>query len=135
MDAILSGHDVLGIMPTGAGKSICYQVPALCMNGITLVVSPLISLMKDQVESLVQAGDLPNQRKPMPCAAVLSAAGFIHPEKGMENAALKFRLNAAAGIAYANENLGFRLRCYCLHRAAGAALKSSGGNGAVLPLL
>ena len=56
VDAILSGHDVLGIMPTGAGKSICYQVPALCMNGITLVVSPLISLMKDQVESLVQAG-------------------------------------------------------------------------------
>ena len=41
VDAILSGHDVLGIMPTGAGKSICYQVPALCMNGITLVVSPL----------------------------------------------------------------------------------------------
>ena len=56
VDAILSGRDVLGIMPTGAGKSICYQVPALCMNGITLVVSPLISLMKDQVESLVQAG-------------------------------------------------------------------------------
>ena len=135
VDAILSGHDVLGIMPTGAGKSICYQVPALCMNGITLVVSPLISLMKDQVESLVQAGDLPNQRKPQPCAAVLSAAGFIHPEKGMENAALKFRLNAAAGIAYANENLGFRLRCYCLHRAAGAVLKPSGGNCAVLPLL
>ena len=56
VDAILAGRDVLGIMPTGAGKSICYQVPALCMNGITLVVSPLISLMKDQVESLVQAG-------------------------------------------------------------------------------
>ena len=135
VDGMLSGDDVLGMVPTGAGKSICYQVPALCMNGITLVVSPLISLMKDQVESLVQVGDLPNQRKPQPCAAVLSAAGFIHPEKGMENAALKFRLNAAAGIAYANENLGFRLRCYCLHRAAGAALKPSGGNCAVLPLL
>ena len=83
----------------------------------------------------VEIGDLPHQRKPQPCAAVLSAAGFIHPEKGMENAALKFRLNAAAGIAYANENLGFRLRCYCLHRAAGAVLKPSGGNCAVLPLL
>jgi len=53
---ILSGRDVLGIMPTGAGKSICYQVPALCMDGITVVISPLISLMKDQVYSLNQAG-------------------------------------------------------------------------------
>jgi len=56
IDAILSGRDALGIMPTGAGKSICYQVPALMMPGITLVVSPLISLMKDQVQSLNQAG-------------------------------------------------------------------------------
>ncbi len=56
IDSILSGRDVLGIMPTGAGKSVCYQLPALMMDGITLVVSPLISLMKDQVSSLVQAG-------------------------------------------------------------------------------
>ena len=56
IDTILSGRDVLGIMPTGAGKSICYQVPALCMEGITLVVSPLISLMMDQVKALNQAG-------------------------------------------------------------------------------
>lgn len=47
IDAILSGQDVLGIMPTGAGKSICYQVPALMLSGITVVISPLISLMKD----------------------------------------------------------------------------------------
>ncbi len=56
VDSILEGKDVLGIMPTGAGKSICYQVPALCMSGITLVISPLISLMMDQVKALNQAG-------------------------------------------------------------------------------
>ena len=56
VDAILSGRDALGIMPTGAGKSICYQVPALMMRGITIVVSPLISLMKDQVNALIGCG-------------------------------------------------------------------------------
>ena len=56
IDSILKGQDALGIMPTGAGKSICYQVPALLLPGITLVVSPLISLMKDQVQALNQAG-------------------------------------------------------------------------------
>lgn len=55
-DSLLGGRDVLGIMPTGAGKSICYQVPALMFDGITIVVSPLISLMKDQVSTLVQSG-------------------------------------------------------------------------------
>lgn len=56
VDALLQGQDVLGIMPTGAGKSLCYQIPALLLPGITLVVSPLISLMKDQVSTLNQAG-------------------------------------------------------------------------------
>ena len=56
VDNIMSGRDVLGIMPTGAGKSVCYQLPALMMHGITVVVSPLISLMKDQVNSLIQQG-------------------------------------------------------------------------------
>lgn len=56
VDALLSGQDVLGIMPTGAGKSICYQLPALLLPGVTLVISPLISLMKDQVAALTQAG-------------------------------------------------------------------------------
>ncbi len=53
---LLAGQDVLAVMPTGAGKSICYQVPALLLPGITIVVSPLVSLMKDQVGTLVQAG-------------------------------------------------------------------------------
>ena len=56
INGILAWHDVLGIMPTGAGKSLCYQLPALMLNGITLVISPLISLMSDQVKALNQAG-------------------------------------------------------------------------------
>lgn len=56
INGILAGHDVLGIMPTGAGKSLCYQLPALMLKRITLVISPLISLMSDQVKALNQAG-------------------------------------------------------------------------------
>ncbi|WP_420874613.1 DNA helicase RecQ [Paenibacillus macerans] len=56
VESVLSGADTLGIMPTGGGKSICYQVPALLLPGLTLVVSPLISLMKDQVDALTAMG-------------------------------------------------------------------------------
>ena len=68
VQAILSGRDTLGIMPTGAGKSICYQVPALVLPGLTLVVSPLISLMKDQVGALNEAD--------VPAACINSAMSF-----------------------------------------------------------
>ena len=54
--AILSGKDVLAIMPTGSGKSVCYQIPATMLCGITIVISPLISLMQDQVKALNEAG-------------------------------------------------------------------------------
>ncbi|MBE6110044.1 MAG: DNA helicase RecQ [Erysipelotrichaceae bacterium] len=77
VDAVLSGRDVLAVMPTGAGKSICYQVPAMCMEGITLVVSPLISLMKDQVSSLVQAG--------MPAAYLNSSLSQAQFQKALFN--------------------------------------------------
>ena len=56
IDALIGGRDALGIMPTGAGKSLCYQVPALALPGMALIISPLISLMKDQVDTLKQAG-------------------------------------------------------------------------------
>ena len=56
VSAILAGRDVMAVMPTGAGKSLCYQIPALVLPGITLVVSPLISLMRDQVSALLQNG-------------------------------------------------------------------------------
>ena len=56
VEAILDGRDVLGVMPTGAGKSICYQVPGIMLPGLALVISPLVSLMGDQVRSLIEAG-------------------------------------------------------------------------------
>ena len=56
VDAILAGRDVLGVMPTGAGKSVCYQIPATLLPGVIIVISPLISLMRDQVDALNDAG-------------------------------------------------------------------------------
>jgi len=78
VDAILDGRDTLGIMPTGAGKSICFQVPALLLDGITLVISPLISLMKDQVSALVQAG--------VPAAFINTSLTYQQTRLALENA-------------------------------------------------
>src|SRR5436190_8475117 len=56
IDKVMAGEDVLAVMPTGSGKSLCFQLPALTLPGLTVVVSPLIALMKDQVDSLSAAG-------------------------------------------------------------------------------
>lgn len=56
VEALLAGRDVLGVMPTGAGKSVCYQIPAILLSGVTIVISPLISLMRDQVDALNDVG-------------------------------------------------------------------------------
>ena len=58
IESVLAGHDTLVVLPTGGGKSVCYQIPALVLPGLTVVVSPLISLMKDQVDAL-EARNLP----------------------------------------------------------------------------
>ena len=75
---ILAGGDVLGIMPTGAGKSICFQVPTMLLDGVTIVVSPLISLMKDQVNALNQSG--------IPAAFLNSTLTERQMAKALENA-------------------------------------------------
>ena len=56
VDAVMAGRNTLAIMPTGGGKSLCFQLPALCREGVTVVISPLIALMRDQVRSLREAG-------------------------------------------------------------------------------
>ena len=56
IERVMAGKHTLAVMPTGAGKSLCYQVPALCRPGVAIVVSPLIALMRDQVEALRQSG-------------------------------------------------------------------------------
>ena len=70
VDAVMAGKDTLALLPTGGGKSICFQVPAMAMEGLCLVITPLIALMKDQVAHLVDKG--------IPAAAIYSG---MHPDE------------------------------------------------------
>ncbi len=79
INAVLDRKDTLALLPTGGGKSICFQVPAMAQEGLCLVVSPLIALMKDQVESLKQKG--------IPSLAIYSGMSFLEIKKTLQNAA------------------------------------------------
>ena len=78
IDGIIAGRDVLGVMPTGAGKSVCFQIPALMMDGLAIIVSPLISLMKDQVNALTQSG--------IPAAFINSSLSGQQIDKALQKA-------------------------------------------------
>lgn len=79
IEAVLAQKDVLALLPTGGGKSVCFQVPAMAMEGICIVISPLIALIKDQVEQLTQKG--------IPALAVYSGMHFMEVKKTLQNAA------------------------------------------------
>ena len=79
INSVLKGKDTLALLPTGGGKSICFQVPALAKDGLCLVISPLIALMKDQVENL--------KRKGIPALAIFSGMNFLEIKKTLQNAA------------------------------------------------
>ena len=119
IDSILAGKDTLGIMPTGAGKSICYQVPALMMEGITLVISPLISLMKDQVGALnaagIHAAYLNSSLTPGQYMKALNFARqgrypiiYVAPERLMTDAFLDFALNVRISMVSVDEAHRFK---------------------------
>ncbi len=114
IDALLKGRDALGVMPTGAGKSACYQLPALLLSGVTLVISPLISLMKDQVAALSQAG-IPSafinssltgaQYKEVFCRAKIGAYKllYIAPERLLTSDFLEFAQSTEISLVAVDE--------------------------------
>ncbi len=114
VDALLSGRDALGVMPTGAGKSMCYQVPALMLSGVTLVVSPLISLMADQVAALKAAGvpaaylNSTLTPRQMDLALERAAQGaykiiYVAPERLETPSFLRFAMNAPISLLAVDE--------------------------------
>ena len=114
IDALLKGQDVLAIMPTGAGKSVCYQVPGMLLSGITLVISPLISLMKDQVTALNAAGmpaaymNSSLTQTQMERAIALAAQGkykfiYVAPERLLAPSFIRFSQTASISLIAVDE--------------------------------
>ncbi|MDQ6902554.1 MAG: DEAD/DEAH box helicase, partial [Bacteroidota bacterium] len=79
INSVIAGHDTLALMPTSGGKSICYQVPAIMQEGLCLVISPLIALIKDQVLNL--------KKKGIPALSIYSGMNYIEVKKTIKNAA------------------------------------------------
>ncbi|MDR1560579.1 MAG: RecQ family ATP-dependent DNA helicase, partial [Clostridiales bacterium] len=97
ISAVMDGRDAMGVMPTGAGKSLCFQIPAIILPGITLIVSPLISLMRDQVQALTANG--------IPAAYINSSLTYSQSLKAMANArAGKYKIIYAAPERLLNED-------------------------------
>ena len=114
IDALLTGQDALGIMPTGAGKSMCFQIPSLVRDGVALVVSPLISLMKDQVMALIQAGVaaayINSSLSPAQCSLALQRARqgayriiYVAPERLLTPSFLSFAQQAKLSMIAVDE--------------------------------
>ncbi len=114
IDGIISGCDTLGVMPTGAGKSLCFQVPALTLSGIAIVISPLISLMTDQVNALVQSGVraayINSSLTAAQTAAVLNNAAkgvykliYVAPERLTAESFIRFAQNADISMVVVDE--------------------------------
>ena len=103
--SILSGRDALGIMPTGAGKSLCYQIPALTFPGLTLVVSPLISLMEDQVAAL--------KRRGIGAEFINSAVDINRKQRILSNISAQYSCNPPAYIRRTSSSSSSAFhRCY-----------------------
>ncbi len=114
IDAISDGRDVLAVMPTGAGKSVCYQIPAVLSEGITLVISPLISLMKDQVGALnqngIRAAYLNSSLTPRQFSLALANARagvykiiYVAPERLLTDSFLEFAVSARISLVAVDE--------------------------------
>ncbi|MBR0464429.1 MAG: DNA helicase RecQ [Clostridia bacterium] len=103
IDKLVGGGDALAVMPTGAGKSLCYQIPALMLPGVTIVISPLISLMKDQVSSLIQMG--------IPAAYINSSLTARQVQTAMQRACEgRYRIIYIAPERLENESLDTLVR-------------------------
>src|SRR6188474_3369762 len=104
MDAVLAGRDSLLVLPTGGGKSLCFQAPALVRPGVALVVSPLISLMKDQVDTLVGNSAMSADERSVTTAGIREGRYrllYVSPERLLGEAGESFqRLLGAAAVSF-----------------------------------